>query len=334
MTLAWPESVLSESGYAQLAARVGASVAERLEAMGIAASEREALLRAVLPLAAWVHREQQQSARQRLVVGVSGAQGSGKSTLCGLVAAVLEEDFGLRVVTLSLDDFYLTHAEREALGAKVHPLLVTRGVPGTHDVALAEQVLEALSNATDESVTALPSFDKARDDRRPEAEWPVFRGGADVVLFEGWCLGALPQSELGLEWPVNELEANEDVDARWRRYVNAQLEGAYAKLFARLERKVLLVVPGMAQVFAWRAEQERKLAGRAGGGRPEVGGSAGTHGKLRIQSEAQLRRFIQHFERLTLDMKARLPASADVVLYLDEAHRFVRVEVDRPRASR
>src|SRR5690606_26489272 len=71
---------------------------------------------------------------QALLVGVSGCQGSGKTTLASLLVLLLREMLGLRCINLSIDDFYLTRAERQQLAATVHPLLATRGVPGTHDV--------------------------------------------------------------------------------------------------------------------------------------------------------------------------------------------------------
>jgi D-glycerate 3-kinase len=329
----WPERVLSESAYQALEAQVSEALRARLGALDISEGRYEDFCRVCLPLAAWVFEQRGGVVTRPLVVGVSGAQGSGKSTLCSLVGLALEQGFGLRVAVLSLDDFYLTRAERETLAAQVHPLLVSRGVPGTHDVALAEKVLDALAGATPASETPLPSFDKARDDRRPEAAWPVFRGVPDVVLFEGWCLGARPQSQAELEKPLNELEAAEDADGRWRRYVNAQLDvlkGEYARLFVRLERLVMLAVPGMAQVLEWRAEQERKLAARE---RDAASAPAEQRGSG-LMDGAQLKRFVMHFERLTLAMLADLPGRAEVTLVLEAQHRFtgVRLRPERQHA--
>ncbi|WP_332873154.1 hypothetical protein [Caulobacter hibisci] len=135
--------------------------------------------------------------RPGFVAGLSGPQGAGKSTLVAVVARLLA-DQGLSVATLSLDDLYLTRAERQALAADVHPLLATRGPPGTHDVALGLSTLDGLAGA---GRTALPRFDKASDDRAPREAWPLFDGPADVVLLEGWCLGARPQGPAALAAP-------------------------------------------------------------------------------------------------------------------------------------
>ena len=107
----------------------------------------------------------------------------------------------------------------------------------------------------------LPRFDKAHDDRAPEASWPVWRGPLDIVLFEGWCLGASPKLTPRCA-PINALERDEERDARFRKYVNAQLDGAYRALFARIELQVFLAAPDMQCVIAWRTQQEHELAAR------------------------------------------------------------------------
>jgi D-glycerate 3-kinase len=233
-----------------------------------------------------------------LVVGICGPQGSGKSTLTALVARLLEAR-GLSVAVLSIDDLYLARAERLRLAETVHPLFVTRGVPGTHDPALGLAVLDALARP---GRVALPRFDKAVDDRLPEAEWPLFAGPADVVLFEGWCLGARPQPDEALERPVNALERDEDPDGAWRGYANAALAGSYAELFARVDRLVLLLAPDFEAVRRWRGEQEARAP-------------------VRAMDEAALDRFVAHYQRLTTWIADDLPAVADVVVRLDEARR-------------
>lgn len=247
-----------------------------------------------------------------LVVGICGPQGSGKSTLTALVAWLLEAR-GLRVATLSIDDLYLPRAERLKLAATVHPLLATRGVPGTHDPELGLAVLDALAGA---DPVALPRFDKAADDPAPVAEWPVFEGPADVVLFEGWCVGARPQPDAALAAPVNALERDEDGDGNgdgaWRRFANAALAGPYAALFARLDRLVLLTAPGFAVVRAWRGEQEARLRERlaAQGRDPGL-----------AMDDAALDRFVAHYQRLTEWIAEDLPGAADVVIRLDAQRR-------------
>lgn len=104
--------------------------------------------------------------------------------------------YSLSVVTLSLDDIYLTHADQEAL-AKAHPtnpLLQHRGQPSTHDLALGEKVFKSLAA---ERPTAIPQYDKSafagQGDRVPESQWQVVNAEGQekvkVVIFEGWCVG-------------------------------------------------------------------------------------------------------------------------------------------------
>ncbi|HWK55572.1 MAG TPA: hypothetical protein VNR18_14435 [Hyphomicrobiales bacterium] len=247
--------------------------------------------------------------RQAPVIGVSGCQGSGKSTLAALLVLLLRELMGLRCVNLSIDDFYLSRNEREALGERVHPLLRTRGVPGTHDVALALATLRALREP---GTVPIPRFDKGVDDRRAIADWPPIAAPVDVIVLEGWCLCIGPQDDAALAAPINTLEAEEDTTGAWRRYVNAQLRGPYVDFYAMVDYLVMLKAPDFEQVYRWRQRQEDKLAA-------SVSGEAASA----VMSPAALRRFIQHYERLTRHGLATLPAQADVVFELGTEQNIV-----------
>ena len=241
-------------------------------------------------------------------VGLCGAQGSGKSTMAVVVAYLLES-WGFSVAVLSLDDLYLTAAERGDLAASVHPLLAIRGAPGTHDIDLGRRLLHALAA---EGPVALPSFDKAADDRRPVAEWPVIEAPVDVILLEGWCVGARPQPPADLVTPINSLERDEDPQGLWRAYVNAALAGPYQTLFGRIDHLVLLRAPSFEVVLAWRREQETKLRQRLiAQGLP----------RGRAMSDEAVARFIAHYERLTRWILAEMPGRADAVIALDAARR-------------
>lgn len=245
-----------------------------------------------------------------LVVGVNGCQGSGKSTLCDYLATRLAAHYGCNTVALSLDDFYLTREARRSLAAKVHPLFATRGVPGTHDMPLLRHTLKALQGAGNScsGSVAIPRFDKGADDRFPAAQWDRVSGPVDIILLEGWCLGARPVSVI--EPPLNALEATEDPGGSWRRRINAVLAADFLPLYRQIDLWVMLCAPDIDCVYRWRLEQEQKLAlTRSGSG--EGGGSGG------IMSEPQLARFIQHYERLTRHCLATLPARVDILYQLD-----------------
>ena len=260
------------------------------------------------------HRESGRS----IVVGVSGAQGSGKTTFARFLSKWLGLRLRLSAVCVSLDDFYLTRAERRQLARRAHPLLETRGVPGTHDVVLAHRVLDTLTHPGAARQVAVPVFDKAADDRAAERDWRRVDAPVDVVLFEGWCVGARPQSPESLGDPVNELEAAEDRDAAWRTGVNERLRTDYTELFARLDLLVMLRVPSIEKVLEWRALQERKLKER-------LAGKSGSRSSASGQSGSGLKRFIQHYERLTRQMLGTMPDYADVVIDIDEEHRMAGV---------
>jgi D-glycerate 3-kinase len=248
------------------------------------------------PLAARAQRRRIDRKRTA-VIGLCGAQGSGKSTIARWAAHLLERR-GLRAVALSLDDFYLTHEARQRLAREVHPLLATRGPPGTHDVGMAGAVIDQLRA---KGKVTLPRFDKASDTRTPRGTWQTIASPVDVILLEGWCVGAVSQGRAALATPINDLERDEDPHAVWRTYVNDQLDGPYQTLFARLQDLILLEAPSFEVVAGWRAEQEAKLRAQGRGG----------------MSQAEIARFVAHYERITRWILAEMPARADWVVTLD-----------------
>lgn len=240
-------------------------------------------------------------------VAVSGAQGCGKTTACKAFAAG-----NPRVAHFSLDDVYLATADRKALAAKVHPLFKTRGPPGTHDLDLAKRTLVRLKDARAQDLTPLPRFDKLEDHRVPSVQWPNFKGTANVVLVDGWCMGAAPEPADALEMPVNELELDEDEAGVWRAYANAQLEGPYADFFGRFDLFIHIEAPGFAVVPGWRLEQEATLRNT-------------TVEKLPADVRANVLRFVQFYERITRHMLAG-GRRADWVVRLDEGRNILGID--------
>lgn len=246
-------------------------------------------------------------AGQGILVGINGSQGSGKSTMSLFLQNILRDEFGLNVAILSLDDLYLTQQTRSRLAAEVHPLLATRGVPGTHDVELGKKVIhEALWGS---GSLALPRFDKATDDRAAHEIWPTIVAPLDVLLFEGWCVNAQAVPEQRLRSPINLLERLNDAGGQWRTYVNTQLAGPYRDLFQQIDLNIMLRAPNFDQVVTWRQLQERKLVQRTGMG---MDGATVIH-------------FMMHYERLTRQMLEDQPAQTDIVFDIGVDHMPIQV---------
>lgn len=288
----------------RIAERAGIAVTPALRAAyeGLdpgAPSDYRAL--ASLLAASWLARP-----RPRLV-GLSGGQGTGKSTLARLLEPACAA-FGLRAAVLALDDFYRTRSERRSLAGTIHPLFETRGPPGTHDVA---GLRSALASLTGTRSTEVPCFDKGRDDR---VGMRRLVGPFDVVVLEGWCVGARPETTAALADPVNALERDEDPLGRWRAHANAALATEYAELFAMLSELVFLKAPDLGSIRRWRLEQE---AERPAGSRMDA---------------EKVERFVAHFERTTRAMLVDLPARADWTIELAPDHSIA--EIVRRRSSR
>ncbi len=242
------------------------------------------------------------------LIGISGAQGSGKTTLARAAAQALG------CAHLSLDDVYLTRAEREQMAREVHPLFATRGPPGTHDLALLTGTITALRAAGPDQTTALPAFDKLADDRKPPSQWNAFRGRPRAVLVDGWLIGATPQDADALVALINALERTEDVDGVWRRAANARLADGQGLLTTGFDAILFLKAPRFEVVLDWRCEQEAGLRGIA----PSALGS---------DDRAEMARFIAHFERITRHMLAG-GVRADTVVRLDQDRRVAGVDTN------
>jgi D-glycerate 3-kinase len=266
------------------------------------AAYRQTIDDVLVPLAAAIARRARLSDHM-VIAGLCGAQGSGKSTAAAALVELLAHE-QLAAVAISIDDFYLPRSERLRLAREVHPLLATRGVPGTHDVELALATIESLTGT---DPVPLPAFDKGSDDRRPRRDWRSISGPLRVVILEGWCVGARPQSPQQLAEPVNALERDEDAAGTWRGFVNEALGGHYRALFDRLSPLVLLQAPSFEVVHAWRGEQERKLREKL----QREGGDAS-----RVMDDAGIARFIAHYERVTRHILAEMPARADHLIAL------------------
>ncbi|WP_201314901.1 kinase [Dyella sp. EPa41] len=244
--------------------------------------------------------------RRPYLLGLSGLQGSGKSTLAREMKAQAEAR-GWPTEVLSLDDFYYSRSEREVLAHQVHPLLRTRGVPGTHEIELLLSLLAAMPQASDKLPVSHPRFDKGRDTRMPPSKWPNVARPPKLVILEGWAIGLRPQTLAALDEPVNALERDEDPDGVWRHWVNKQLR-AYQPLWRKLDALIVLQAPNWEIVRKWRSEQEEELLAR--------------HAPLAMDAETMVR-FLAHFERLSRHALATLPDLADTTVEYDDNRHVI-----------
>ena len=139
------------------------------------------------------------------IIGLTGGQGAGKSTITQIIKLIFYYKYNLKVAYFSIDDFYKTFKERVILSKNTHKLFKTRGVPGTHDTKLLKKTFSDLMKKNFKPVL-IPTFDKSRDDRAPKKNWKKIYKQPNIIIFEGWCVGAIAQKNKDLIKPINILE--------------------------------------------------------------------------------------------------------------------------------
>lgn len=270
-----------------------------------------------LPFSAWLYKKAC-AGQETLFVGIGGAQGCGKTTFSSVVSRVLHKGFDLNCVVLSLDDLYSTRYDRLKFASKTTEMFSVRGVPGTHDIEMAMILFDRLKSLKEGEVMRLPCFDKSTDDRKAVHLWQEVQGPVDVVLFEGWCVGAPPMEE-GLEHPMNPLEEEMDVDGLWRQTMNQKLEQEYKALFSKIDLMVWMQAPNYDVIYSWRNKQERMLESHL----HDIHGLLLDTIDLKVMSEVELKRFMQYYERLTRHLLAVMPSQADVLFTLNDTQEVV-----------
>ena len=264
-----------------------------------------------LPISKKIHNHRIKN-NKTIVVGLTGGQGSGKSTISSILKIILKERFELNTVIFSIDDFYKTLHERKIMSKKINPLFLTRGVPGTHDTKLLFYCLKQLKNLT-KKFLYIPKFDKSIDDRCPKKKWQKVNYQPDIVIFEGWCVAATPQKNKDLIVPINILEKEKDKKRIWRRYVNEALKTTYKKIFKLIDLKIFLKVPNFDHVYKWRLLQEKKLR-------------ATSRGK-KTMNDTEIKNFIMYYERLTKHMLLNFKENSDFVINIDKKHRLKNMKI-------
>ncbi|MCW8964421.1 MAG: hypothetical protein OQL16_11550 [Gammaproteobacteria bacterium] len=266
-----------------------------------------------IPLACWIAGNH---ADKPLIVGLNGPPGAGKSTLVRLLALILEQGLDKRVLHFSIDDLYYSHEERLLLARAIHSLLATRGLPGTHDVQVGIRLLEQCLSGTKKQIK-VPVFDKATDNPKTKDQWPDIQLPVDIVLFEGWFIGARPESDDQLIEPINALEAGEDKQGIWRSYVNQKLGEDYQQLFGMLDLLIMMRAPSIDHVIRWRYLQEERLAQS----------TTATPDSSAIMDREHIERFIQQDERILRNQMLEMPARADAIMEIGDDHQISDIKL-------
>lgn len=193
----------------------------------------------------WVLKFEREKLRLPIFIGLNGPQGIGKSTLCANIIEEFKKE-NIKAIHISIDDFYLTHAEQVKLANenKNNPYLQMRGYPGTHDLKLGLEVLQNLQNH--KRGFKIPRYDKSIDkgkgDRLPESNWITVDSTIDVVFFEGWMLGFLPLPK---------------VDDPHLAQINENLK-KYSVWHTFIDGYIILKPENFDSIQTWRIEAEKQ----------------------------------------------------------------------------
>ena len=263
-----------------------------------------------IPISFWINNKCKKKGKT-LILGLSGSQGSGKTTVTGILQIILKKFFKKNIYVISIDDFYKTLRDRNRMSQQKHSLFKTRGVPGTHDINLIKNFFISVKRKKFKKIK-LPKFNKSIDDRSKKNYWHNINKRPEIIILEGWCVGAKPQIISSLRKPVNILERHEDKDLIWRKYANEKLKKEYKEVFAMIDYFIFMKVPNFKIVFKWRLLQESKLRKKL-------------HYKKKIMTYSAIKRFIMFYQRITLQMMKDLSKSASIVLLLKKNHEIKRV---------
>jgi len=266
----------------------------------------------LIPICFWISKKAKK--KSPLIVGLAGGQGSGKTTISSIISLILKKYFKLKVFKISIDDFYKTKKQREILSKNKHSLLLTRGVPGTHDIKIMLDFFRKIKTKNFKSLK-LPKFNKANDDRYKKKHWYKLKSRPDVVIFEGWCVGAKPQSLRLLKKPINALEKAYDKSLKWRRFVNLQLKTNYKKLYSQLDSLLYLKVKNFNLLKKWRIKQEEKLWLKAK-----------SRKNLKIMNKKEVINFMQTYQRITEQMFKDAPKYSSIIMNLNKNHQIHKIK--------
>jgi D-glycerate 3-kinase len=262
----------------------------------------------LIPLCFWISKKADK--KRPYFVGLAGGQGTGKTTISSLIKIILIKYFKLKVFRISIDDFYKTRKERLSLSNRIHPMLLTRGVPGTHDIKMMLNFFRKVKSKKFKKLK-LPTFNKAIDDRFKKKYWYNLNDKPDVIIFEGWCVGAKSEKNNSLKKTINSMEKAKDQKQIWRKYVNQQLKSEYKNLYSQLNCLIYLKAKNFSLLQKWRLKQERKLWL-----------NSKRKSNLKIMNKEDVINFMQTYQRITQNMFRYMPKYASIILNLNSSHQI------------
>ena len=248
------------------------------------------------------------SGKNKFLIG--GSQGIGKSSLIKIISNTLNKIYKKKVLSLSLDDYYLTKKQRLNLSKNKNKLLITRGVPGTHDIKKLIEDIKKFDKSKFPINT--PLFDKLIDDVLKEKK--IFKTKADILILEGWCCGC---NEISMEYlykNINKLEKNYDYNYSWRNYYNYKLKNEYKELFNLFDLSIFMKAPSFRYVYDWRYKQEIKNYSKSK--------------NFKKMSINEIKFFIQHFEKITKWMIKDLNKKANLVININKDQKIFSLKIN------
>mgnify|MGYP001314056736 CR=1 FL=1 len=262
----------------------------------------------LIPICFWIVKKSNK--KSPLIIGLAGGQGTGKTTIASIISLILKKYFKLKVFKISIDDFYKTRNERKKISKSIHPLLMIRGVPGTHDYKIIYEFFKKIKNKKIAKFR-LPKFDKSKDERYNKKFWYKIDSKPDVIIFEGWCVGAKSQKNSKLIKSINSLEKISDQNFVWRKYVNLQLKKNYKNLFKQIDEIIYLKANNFKILQKWRIKQEKVLWLKSKNKR-----------SLRIMNRSDIINFMQTYQRITQNMFKDAPKYASIIMKLNSNHQI------------
>ena len=187
---------------------------------------------------------------------------------------------------------------------------MTRGVPGTHDTNIISNFFKGVKKNKFTKIS-VPKFDKSVDDRFSKNKWYKISSKPDVIILEGWCVGARAQSTNQIKKPINSLERTKDYDLKWRKFVNLKLQREYKKIFSQLNSLIYLKAKNFKILQQWRIKQEKKLWL-----------NSKKKKNLKIMSKGDVINFMQTYQRITQNMFKDAPKYASIIFKLDSKHQI------------